>query len=210
MSTRQSSIIIFLLEDVYVGDYERWGFSPSFQAKYGEPMEYYSDFHRLMTTSFDYKVSPRIKRLASLADQDTKPRFLWFCQMADDIARKEELPMLKRREMEAAWVWAAFELYEKDETADPTMLKKIIARRIHPRLKVEQYWQDKCAKLCWSSHEIAFLEDGCEEDPESERIVDGDDYVDLDMGPADKTVTGKQILTQLEGKMDDLEIAENS
>lgn len=128
MSTRQNSTLLFLLEDVPTAEYERWGFSPAFRAIYGEPLEYYSDFHRLMTTAFDHSVVPQIKRLASLADQDTKPRFLWFCEMADEIARKEGLPMLKRREMEAAWVWVAFELYDRDEMAEPALLKKIVAK----------------------------------------------------------------------------------
>ncbi|KAH7419036.1 hypothetical protein BKA64DRAFT_2713 [Cadophora sp. MPI-SDFR-AT-0126] len=131
MSTRQNSILIFLLEVVPVQDYERWGFSEPFKSIYGEPLEYYSDFYRLMTTTFDQRVVPQLKSFASLGADELSGRFLWFCQMSDDIARTRSLPMLKRREMEAAWVWIAFDFYEKDSTIDPVALKKVITQVNH-------------------------------------------------------------------------------
>ncbi|PVH89933.1 hypothetical protein DL98DRAFT_8214 [Cadophora sp. DSE1049] len=142
MSTRQNSNLIFLLEVVPVQEYKRWGFSESFRSIYGEPFEYYPNFYRLMTTTFDHRVVPRLKGFASLGADELFGRYLWFCQMSDDFARTHSLPMLKRREMEAAWVWIAFNLFEKEPTVDPVTLKKVVTRRLHPRVKVEAYWAD--------------------------------------------------------------------
>ena len=256
MSTRQNSILLFLLEVVPVQKYERWGFSESFKAAYGEPLEYYYDFYRLMTTVFDHKVVPRLKRFASLGADEISGRYLWFCEMCDDIAQVHSLPMLKRREMEAAWIWNAFDLYEKDSTIDPVALKKAVTHvslmihilsrtllthfsesihgsrsrhivsirtfqivsltkflylqnsgthKLPAHLLTHRYiGQDKCAKLGWAQDEIAFLNDGCEEDPETERIVDGDE--DLEMDTVFAAVAGEQNSTQLEGLVEGLAI----
>ncbi|KAL2075334.1 hypothetical protein VTL71DRAFT_277 [Oculimacula yallundae] len=203
MSTRQNSILIFFQRSVPVEEYERWGFSITFQSIYGDPMEYYSDFYRLMTTPFDHRLLPNLKGFESLGDKETS-RYLWFCGMCDNMTRNQNLPMMNRRQMEAAWVWVAFDLYEKDDTAVDAQLKKVVSRRFHPKAKVEEYWEDKRAKLGWTTSEIEVLDDGCEEDPKHEEIAEEDpeqdDDLDMDSGPTDQPSPG------LDEALEDLEI----
>ena len=88
-----------------------------FEQKYGVPL-YYSDFFRLVTTPFNVSAVPKIRSFAGLMRQETNSTFLSFCKMVDQIAKQKKIAPLTRREMEAAWTWITFQLYDKQFVTD--------------------------------------------------------------------------------------------
>lgn len=112
-SFRQSTFEIQQLGTIDPSQYATLGFSSSFIAIYGEPTSSYSDFRRLMTTPFDHELLPKIRKFATLLEQDS--RFLWCCQTVDDLLRVKGAQPVGRREMEAMWECVAVARWEKHQ-----------------------------------------------------------------------------------------------
>jgi len=129
-SYRQDGQAVFLGANINPSQYRSLTFSDSFLEKYGQPTLYYSDFNRLMTTHVNPNLFPRYRKaFAILADTLT---FLDFCGQVDQIAIQNSLPVLGRKEMEAAWAQLWVIKYEKLREEDVLKLKQE-----RPRIKDE-------------------------------------------------------------------------
>ncbi|KAI9049116.1 hypothetical protein LZ554_006964 [Drepanopeziza brunnea f. sp. 'monogermtubi'] len=192
MSYRQSTRCILGIGDVEPEDYEKWGFSKRFLATYGEVMEHYSDFERLMKTSFDLRILPAYKTFTVLNQSDSN--FLRFCKAVDNKASLQKLPIVTRPQMEAAWTFLAFDLFDKmrvpgyysEEAA--AVLKKVMKMRFIPRQKVENYWGEKQAQAGWDVQMIQTMEDGCAEPPEQQTMAEPDEDDEMEEGAKDKDI----------------------
>jgi hypothetical protein len=107
----QNGLETFLGEQVDPSEYPSITFAPDFVKIYGEPTLYYSDFHRLMTTTVNAQLVPRIRQSFTQMAQSTP--FLYFYGLVDQAAERISLPVLGRREMEAARTQFLVAKYEK-------------------------------------------------------------------------------------------------
>ncbi|KAJ5042954.1 uncharacterized protein L3040_004344 [Drepanopeziza brunnea f. sp. 'multigermtubi'] len=184
MSYRQSTRCILAIGDVEPEDYEKWGFSNRFLAVYGEVMEHYSDFERLMKTSFDLGILPSYKNFTVLTQSSST--FLRFCRAVDNKASLHNLPTVTRPQMEAAWTFLAFNLFDKmrvpghfSERA-AAELKDVMRMRFLPDQKIERYWRERQEKAGWDAQLIQKMADGCAEPPEQQTMAEPDE--DDEMG----------------------------
>jgi hypothetical protein len=111
LSLGQNSLETFLGERVDPSEYASFAFAPDFVKIYGEPTLYYSDFYRLMATAVNAQLVPRIRQSFTQIAQNTQ--FLYFCGLVDRAAERLSLPVLRRREIEAAWTQFLVAKYEK-------------------------------------------------------------------------------------------------
>ncbi|KAG4442673.1 hypothetical protein IFR05_001858 [Cadophora sp. M221] len=194
MSLLQSTFQIQLFGVVSPEDYATWGFSPQFQSLYGSPTSAYSDFYRLVTTTFNPEILPNYKAFDTLWMYQST--FIAFCKTVDNIVAIRDLEPVSRRAMEAAWAYIALELYENSPSPNHSILRK----RFQPRQKVEEYWADERIEFGWSAREIECLDDNCEEPDHEVAQPDEDEEME------ELVEVPRQVETELDVALDDLEI----
>lgn len=193
-SFRQHSAVILFKRIVNPHEYESLGYSPAFQHEFGDgPVEYYSDFKRLMTTPFRKDHSPNVKCWEDLCNT----QFLNFAKAVDDKQRRfySHLGPVWRDEMEAGWAQKVIDTYCNDVVSSTqisrpaerkefhlqlcanlrkvgrlyTIFKNVLLRlmqRFHPAKKVHRYWTTKMAEYGGTMADIKRKKNGCDEKPE--------------------------------------------
>ncbi|KAG4442667.1 hypothetical protein IFR05_001852 [Cadophora sp. M221] len=172
--------MVSMNENIAVEDHEQLGVSMKFEMKYGMPC-YYTDFIRLVNTKFTLSAIPKIRDFDSLIRKENSSTFLSFCKMVDNKTRENNLAPFARREMETAWVWLAFKLYEKQcipkvhiNQANAN-LENVLKMRFHPKGRIEMYWQEKQKKHGWTDEQVERLEEGCDELGDEEEDLQADE-----------------------------------
>lgn len=87
-------------------------FPPSFKDIYGTPVIYYRAWERLMNITFRPKIKLKIKQ--SFLQFASHTTYLDYCKMVDVLMAKNNLSLVDREQMDAAWVQQLVLLYNLD------------------------------------------------------------------------------------------------
>ncbi|PVH89923.1 hypothetical protein DL98DRAFT_508158 [Cadophora sp. DSE1049] len=105
-SLRQLCETIYLRRTLSSSSYASAGYSPKFVQQYGTPVECWSDFYTLMTTSDISRLLPKNRGSNSDWEKLRKESYLnWVYSVDEKVGRKNWTETtVWRREMEGAWV----------------------------------------------------------------------------------------------------------
>lgn len=174
-SYRQKSATTSLGRTINPNEYESLGFSPAFMRHFGLPVDYWSDYKRLMTTPFHAELVPKIKTWEKLNQYN----FLRFAGTVDEKCSRfhSDLGPVWGDHMEAGWAQMIMDIYINDvlpsaQMSEPSFreqahheLRMNFRKRTQPHSKIPPCWVKKMGKFGGTEQFIKKTKRGCDELP---------------------------------------------
>ncbi|KAH7419334.1 hypothetical protein BKA64DRAFT_13689 [Cadophora sp. MPI-SDFR-AT-0126] len=133
-SYRQKSATTSLGRTINPNEYESLGFSPAFMRHFGLPVDYWSDYKRLMTTPFHAELVPKIKTWEKLNQYN----FLRFAGTVDEKCSRfhSDLGPVWGDHMEAGWAQMIMDIYINDVLPSAQMSEPSFREQAHHELRM--------------------------------------------------------------------------